>query len=165
VNRDLWCHPLALIGLSLIVLAADYLSGPEIHFPIAFAIPVLLASRHDRKPWGIAIAVVLPAFRIGFDLSWGVPVGLREIAANYLIRVVALAGLALLVDHVTALSREVKVLRGILPICSSCRRIRLTNGSWEQLEAYIVEHSDAEFSHGICSECFTRLYPQYGRQK
>jgi HAMP domain-containing protein len=56
---------------------------------------------------------------------------------------------------------EVKVLRGILPICSSCKKVRSDQGSWQQIESYIREHSDAEFSHGICPECARRLYPQY----
>jgi methyl-accepting chemotaxis protein len=54
---------------------------------------------------------------------------------------------------------EVKSLRGILPICSSCKKIRSDQGSWQQIESYIRDHSDAEFSHGICPECAQRLYP------
>jgi hypothetical protein len=54
---------------------------------------------------------------------------------------------------------QVKSLSGLLPICSSCRKIRNDNGYWSQIETYIVEHSDAEFSHGICPECLKKLYP------
>ncbi|MGW8287450.1 MAG: sensor histidine kinase [Desulfobulbales bacterium] len=53
---------------------------------------------------------------------------------------------------------EVKVLRGILPICSSCKKIRDEKGYWKQIESYIRDHSDAEFSHGICDECYKKLY-------
>ena len=56
---------------------------------------------------------------------------------------------------------EVKALRGILPICSSCKKVRSDQGSWQQIESYIREHSDADFSHGICPECAQRLYPEY----
>ena len=56
---------------------------------------------------------------------------------------------------------EVKTLRGFLPICSSCKKIRSDEGSWQQIESYIREHSDAEFSHGICPECAKTLYPEY----
>ena len=165
MNREVLAHPLSLTGLSLIVLAADYLSGPQIHFPIAFAVPVVLASWYNRRAWGMAIAFVLPAVRIGFNFAWGDPIVAGEIVLNYIIRVVALGGIALLVGHMAALSREVRVLRGILPICSTCKRIHLENGSWKQLEAYILEHSEAEFSHGLCSECSEILYPQYTGQK
>ena len=54
---------------------------------------------------------------------------------------------------------EVKILSGFLPICASCKKIRDDNGYWNQIEAYISEHSKAEFSHGICPECAQKLYP------
>jgi CheY-like chemotaxis protein len=55
---------------------------------------------------------------------------------------------------------EIKTLRGILPICSSCKKIRDDEGYWNQLEAYIQEHSEAVFSHGLCPECAKKLYPE-----
>lgn len=55
--------------------------------------------------------------------------------------------------------REVKVLRGLIPICASCKKIRNDGGFWQQLEEYIGEHSEAEFSHGICQPCLKKLYP------
>ena len=57
--------------------------------------------------------------------------------------------------------REVKVLRGFIPICASCKKIRNDQGSWQQLEDYLWEHSEAEFSHGICSACMQKLYPGF----
>ena len=56
----------------------------------------------------------------------------------------------------TALS-NVKQLRGLLPICSYCKRIRGDDQYWQQVEGYIAEHSDAQFSHGICPSCFETL--------
>ncbi len=56
---------------------------------------------------------------------------------------------------------QVKTLRGLIPICASCKSIRSDEGYWMRLEAYLKEHSDAEFSHGICPECYRRLYPDY----
>lgn len=61
--------------------------------------------------------------------------------------------------------REVKMLSGLLPICSSCKRIKDEQGGWSNLEHYISEHSEAEFSHGICPECAQRLYPDYYQKK
>lgn len=55
--------------------------------------------------------------------------------------------------------REVKVLRGLIPICASCKKIRNDGGFWQQLEEYLSEHSEAEFSHGLCQPCIKRLYP------
>ena len=49
---------------------------------------------------------------------------------------------------------NVKQLRGLLPMCSYCKKIRVDDKYWQQLEGYLTDHSDAEFSHGICPECF-----------
>jgi len=54
---------------------------------------------------------------------------------------------------------EVKQLSGLLPICSNCKKIRDDKGYWNQIESYIQERSDAEFSHSICKECAKKLYP------
>jgi PAS domain S-box-containing protein len=54
---------------------------------------------------------------------------------------------------------KVRTLSGLLPICSSCKKIRDDKGYWNQIEGYIQEHSDAEFSHSLCPECATRLFP------
>jgi PAS domain S-box-containing protein len=55
---------------------------------------------------------------------------------------------------------EVKTLRGLLPICSHCKKIRDDSGSWNALEQYVADHSDAEFTHGICPDCMQKLYPE-----
>ncbi len=49
--------------------------------------------------------------------------------------------------------KEIKLLRGIVPICSFCKKIRDKEGKWDQLESYISKHSDAQFSHSVCPEC------------
>jgi sigma-B regulation protein RsbU (phosphoserine phosphatase) len=55
--------------------------------------------------------------------------------------------------------REVKVLKGLVPICASCKKIRNDQGFWQQLEEYLQQHSEAEFSHGLCTPCIKKLYP------
>ncbi len=59
----------------------------------------------------------------------------------------------------------VKILRGLLPICCSCKKVRDDKGYWSQIENYITEHSEAEFSHGLCPDCLEKLYPEYGRKQ
>lgn len=54
---------------------------------------------------------------------------------------------------------EIKTLKGTIPICMDCKEIRDDKGSWSQLEKYISEHSEAEFSHGICDSCIEKRYP------
>ena len=56
---------------------------------------------------------------------------------------------------------KVKLLSGFLPICAVCKKIRDDKGYWNQIESYIRDHSEAEFSHGICPECAKKLYPDY----
>jgi len=56
---------------------------------------------------------------------------------------------------------QVKLLSGFLPICASCKKIRDDKGYWNQIESYIRQHSEAEFSHSICPECMTDLYPDF----
>ena len=56
---------------------------------------------------------------------------------------------------------NVKVLSGLIPICASCKKIRDDKGYWSQLEWYIQENSDAEFSHGLCPDCVRTLYPEF----
>lgn len=55
----------------------------------------------------------------------------------------------------------INTLGTFLPICASCKRIREENGSWTQIEKYISDHSDTEFSHGICQDCSKKLYPEF----
>lgn len=54
---------------------------------------------------------------------------------------------------------EIKTLRGIIPICAHCKKVRDDKGYWNQVEVYIHNHSEAEFSHGICPQCIKDLYP------
>ena len=56
---------------------------------------------------------------------------------------------------------EVKTLSGLLPICANCKKIRDDKGYWNQIEAYILDHSEADFSHSICPECAKNIYPEF----
>jgi PAS domain S-box-containing protein len=60
---------------------------------------------------------------------------------------------------------EIKILSGMLPICSSCKKIRNDEGYWEQLENYIRDHSGAEFSHGLCPDCTKKFYETLHQKK
>mgnify|MGYP001244480900 CR=1 FL=1 len=58
---------------------------------------------------------------------------------------------------------QIKTLRGIVPICASCKKIRDDKGYWSQVEVYVRDHTEAQFSHGICPECMTQLYPEFAQ--
>ena len=70
-----------------------------------------------------------------------------------------------LVEKLQQALAQVETLRGILPICSSCKRIRDDNGFWYEIETYIASHSQAEFSHSICPDCEEELYPEYFKRR
>ena len=65
-----------------------------------------------------------------------------------------------LVEELQDALAKVKTLSGLMPICASCKKIRDDKGYWRQIEAYIRDHSEAEFSHSICPECKKELYPE-----
>ena len=56
---------------------------------------------------------------------------------------------------------QIKTLRGIIPICASCKKIRNDAGYWQQVEVYVHKHTGADFTHGICPECMKTLYPEF----
>ena len=60
---------------------------------------------------------------------------------------------------------HIKQLRGLLPICANCKKIRNDDGYWEQVETYFQENSDVAFTHGFCPECVRKLYPELADTK
>lgn len=66
-----------------------------------------------------------------------------------------------LVNELQEALANVRMLSGMLPICASCKRVRDDQGYWNQIEAYIRDHSEAEFSHSICPDCARKMYPEY----
>lgn len=65
-------------------------------------------------------------------------------------------------EKLTKALAEIRTLRGIIPICASCKKIRDDNGYWHQVEAYVAQRTHALFSHGLCSDCLRTLYPDLG---
>lgn len=68
----------------------------------------------------------------------------------------------ILIEDLKKALNEVKTLRGILPVCSFCKKVRDDKGFWNQIDAYITEHSEADISHGVCPECAEKYYPDMG---
>jgi len=119
----------------------------------------------DGQRWGAPATVsftVLPAwwqrwwarglFLLAFcALMWGIVVlrtGYLEAERRKLEAAVA---------HARA---DIKTLRGLLPICAACKKVRDDKGYWEHIESYVKQHSEASFTHGICPDCAARLYPE-----
>lgn len=60
---------------------------------------------------------------------------------------------------------KIKTLRGLIPICAHCKKIRDDEGYWQQVEVYVRDHTEAQFSHGICPDCMRSLYPELSNAK
>ena len=77
-------------------------------------------------------------------------------------------GVLVILEDITSLRNaldEVKTLKGFIPICANCKNIRNDQGYWQKVEQYVQEHSEAQFSHGICPDCARQLYPEYYVEK
>lgn len=77
----------------------------------------------------------------------------------------AARALQLKMEEARQAQAEIKVLSGLLPICSSCKKIRGDDGGWRQIEVYVQSHSEAEFTHGICPDCVKKLYPELSKRR
>jgi AmiR/NasT family two-component response regulator len=125
-------------------------------------LPVVLLTGHDDPE------MVRRASQSGVGAYLMKPPSAPEIERAIIIAVARFADLMELrrlnVELKTALD-NVKALKGLLPICAGCKKIRDDKGYWEGVETYIKKHADVEFSHGLCPECLTRLYPEYKPKK
>jgi len=145
-------------GLGATILAIDYLSGPNLAVSYLFLIPVALAAHYNGGFWGITLAIVLPLSRFCFHFAWDDPLSFWDRVLNAAIRTVILAGAAFLIDRMNRQAQEIKILRGILPVCMFCKKIRTPEQQWQPIETYITKHSEAFFSHTFCPECGKKHY-------
>jgi len=111
--------------------------------------------------WGL---IVWGIYVLLFPFIWRIP-WLLFLAFGFLVGLHVLAGMGmmvLVVDRMRiraeASEKHAQRLEGLLPICSTCKKIRDNHGHWHGIETYIRERTDAEFSHGICPECSEALY-------
>lgn len=153
-------------GLALFILVGDYLSGPTIQFPLFYLLPVSLAAWYHGLGWGLMFAVSLSCVRLFFLTAlWTVPWSMGESLINTGIRIMVLATFAAIIETTSRQTRQlaqrVRVLEGILPVCSFCKKIRDPQGQWHSMEQFITERSEAQFSHGFCHECGQTHYGKY----
>jgi hypothetical protein len=89
---------------------------------------------------------------------------LADSVINDGIRMVVLVAVAVLMARMTRQEREIRVLRGLLPVCAFCKKIRTEDQRWQPIESYITERSEASFTHTFCPECgkahYGELYDQ-----
>ncbi|MCA9697030.1 MAG: hypothetical protein KC431_05870, partial [Myxococcales bacterium] len=138
-------------------------------FPAWPLLMFLVCVAVERVRWAVAAMVVLLGLAVMLTLvvpGVGIP---KQLLTTILVPTMTaiVAGFAvvsrrrLLEDLVQALA-QVRELRGVLPFCVRCKKLRDDDGVWHQLEAYVVAHSDAHFSHGVCEDCAPRLEADLG---
>jgi phosphoserine phosphatase RsbU/P len=144
------------IGLAILDWMMPGLDGPEICRRIrqettrAHMHVLLITARNSR-------ADIVAGLDAGADDYLTKPFDLEELRARVHVGLRVLALQERLAERVAELETaavNIKQLRGLLPICGYCKRIRGDGNYWEQVEQYIAHHSDAQFSHGICPTCF-----------
>ncbi len=132
--------------------------------------PTLCRRAHDRRPARPAYFILLTARVSREDLIAGLAAGAddyvtkpfdrAELRARLEVGVRTLDLQAELASRVRELEQalaQVKQLKGLLPICMYCKRIRDDRNYWQQVESYVSQHSGAEFTHGICPDCYQKL--------
>jgi DNA-binding response OmpR family regulator len=146
----------ATIGLAILDWMMPGLDGPEVCRRIrqestrAHMHVLLITARNSR-------ADIVAGLDAGADDYLTKPFDLEELRARVHVGLRVLALQERLAERVAELetaATNIKQLRGLLPICGYCKRIRGDGNYWEQVEQYIAHHSDAQFSHGICPTCF-----------
>jgi phosphoserine phosphatase RsbU/P len=143
------------------------MDGPEV-------VRRVRAQQTDQPPYIIMLtskgekADIIAGLDVGADDYLAKPYDPGELRARIRVgqRIIELqAAMADKVHELQKALNEVRTLRGIIPICASCKNVRDDKGYWNKVEAYIRDHSEAKFSHGICPTCMKKLYPQYAREK
>lgn len=132
----------------------DVATGPAIHFPITFVVPVLVAAWVGSIRASLVLSVSLVLARASFESHlWHVEQSGPAMLANAVLRALVLATVAGLAYVAGMSTRRVAVLEGILPICGQCKRIRDDQGRWQSVERYVSEHSHAIVSQCACPAC------------
>jgi hypothetical protein len=149
---------LVLLTLSLL-LVLGYFTGPAIRFAV-LAVPfILLTAWYDGFGWGATAAVLNVLVRLAILFSFDDLPGPRWVVVlNALIAIVGLLSVTWFVARAGRLTRQIRLLQGVLWSCFYCGRIR-DNEEWISLPRYIEKHSEAVSAHRLCPTCDARALP------
>jgi hypothetical protein len=154
-------HPAPHIALGALILLVDLVTDRMLMFPILFVIPVATCAWNSSARVAYFLAFALPLIRFSLVVFVEGTPNLTAAIINALIRIALLVMVAYFVHRIVRQNREIKQLKGILPICMFCKSIRTPDDQWVQLETYISSHSEANFSHGFCPQCGKDHYGEF----
>jgi K+-sensing histidine kinase KdpD len=175
-----WLWGLIVVTGVISIGFLDYITGYELNFFVFYFVPVALAAWFLGLRASVYVSLLSAIVWFGADQLSGNPHSQHFYAVwNTIIRLVSFVVIGSLTSRIRQLIdrerqlvedlqqsiSEVKVLEAFLPICSQCKKIRNQEGSWQQLEVYISEHSDTKFSHGYCPECAKKAIEEAGLLK
>jgi len=172
---------LTFIGIVLVLVIGlgDYLTGYEISVSVFYLAPISLATWYGGQSSGIVVAIAGAIAWLIADIGAGHkfshPVfplwNAGVLLASFVIMVIILERLKRVNEKQTQIVSElrealdnVKTLKGMIPICAWCKKIRDDEGYWREVEAYITMNSDASFTHGMCRDCRERIKEQHRYQ-
>lgn len=171
---------LSALGLLACISAVgfvDYATGHELNFFVFYFIPVSLTAYRfglwsaigcavaSAVAWATADQLAAHVYPSALVAVWNTMIRLTAFIAIG----TAVARIKALLDQQAEIARqlqqaavELRVLRGLLSICASCKQIKEADGTWHQLEVYITQHSEAQFTHGLCPTCAQRFLDDAG---
>ena len=175
LNRNLRKIGLVVASIAIATLLTFPLAPRMIHSrDLLFVAAVILVSRYEGGIAGICVALLsVVSFDWFFDSTpqrWDLTVGNG-------IRIIVFVSVSVMITLLDQQRRhtlqkhaetnqvlqkaldEIKTLRGILPICSYCKKIQTDSQTWVELDNYVRKHSEAEFSHGVCPDCLQKHFP------
>ncbi|MEX2272266.1 MAG: hypothetical protein WD690_12385 [Vicinamibacterales bacterium] len=148
--------PAYSLAIAAFVILLDYAVGPRIEFPGLFIVPVVYAAWYGGLRWALPLSL-LPFAHVTIVMAAPGAADVYEAVISAVVRVLVLAAVAWWITSVAqaqrALTNELALLEGLLPICAYCKKIRDDAGDWQVLEKYIQERSTATFTHGVCEAC------------
>jgi len=171
MNKHLpkWLWAIITIAGILSIGVLDGLTGYELNFFVFYFLPVSVGAWFFGLGGAMTLAVLSAIVWFGADLMSGHTHASHFFAVwNTMVRLISFLSIGWTVSKMhTAIDREhdnavklsqalseVKVLETFLPICAKCKKIRNEQGDWQNVEVYIQQHSNTQFSHGYCPECF-----------
>jgi glucose-6-phosphate-specific signal transduction histidine kinase len=168
-----------VLGLDLFIGVVDYLTGYKVRVDVFYLVPIVFMAWFFGKKAGILMSFVAVLTSIAADALYGkVYHNYFRASWNTTAHFIFFVLTALLITRLRIYMQErtdlifklqnalsdVKELSGILPICASCKKIRDDEGYWRHVEEYLIRHTNAEFTHGLCKECSKKLYPQFDKE-